>query len=783
MCCRSITSLLLFATLWLQFLPISEAAEANVQQGDNVCVRHSGTWKEATVLDMPLNGQVNVEFKSGTRMSVSLSQILQPEEGHELVGPETVLKPGDKVKAISGIRWENSEIVKVHDDGTVTVLDGRLTKRERTVPRGTLELPKPARPKPMAVAAKEEPNPLAGIRTWTDSSGKHKVEASFQKVVDGKVSLLKADGTSIALPLERLSDADREIANFLAKAKPVASTPTANNPFGLTEEPPAPKKSKSKGSTSSTPSLPPGPVLEPKEDWSEVFELSLRNAGAFEVPPGATTAPQVTFTERPITLSEPVDKFWDMPLEFFLAAGNKRAVVVHKASAPRNPTPFRFDLCDLEAGKLVGSYQFPGNHRPIALSPSGKRLVTFTEYYVDQPALANLWQLEDSGKLKHVACWPALRKESAIPPAVRSGQFVDEDHVLLYDSQNNLALWNVKAVPKAVYTAKIKDNSATPGLTPSGKQLLAVIDNSVALFDALSGKVLGAVEVSEDAEQARLSPDGTKIAVLGKSTIGVLDAKSRKITREFSLPDGVNGKMVWADNQFLLFDDSRLVDTELGVVAWLYDRPPLKAGYLNKSPTHAVGSKFWFIEPAASGGRATLVSTTLPHPAVKQVLAGLDREKLQMFPPGVKVQLKLDLPTLKEEDKPQVSAALTKALQDTGAEVVASGGALILEASSRKGESSAVQFGAGIFGQKSRTAAAFTPNIYHLRVKQNEAVIWSSSLQTSPPNSISLKLGQTVETVIKGLSEPKPDFFLKTTFPKQLLRPGPHDGAYGKSKL
>src|SRR5690349_6090496 len=37
MCCRSITSLLLFATFWLQFLPISEAAEANVQQGDNVC--------------------------------------------------------------------------------------------------------------------------------------------------------------------------------------------------------------------------------------------------------------------------------------------------------------------------------------------------------------------------------------------------------------------------------------------------------------------------------------------------------------------------------------------------------------------------------------------------------------------------------------------------------------------------------------------------------------------------------------------------------------------------
>jgi outer membrane protein assembly factor BamB len=51
-------------------------------------------------------------------------------------------------------------------------------------------------------------------RTWTDSTGEHKVEAKFNGVISGKVKLLKADGTALEVPLEKLSDEDREwIAN------------------------------------------------------------------------------------------------------------------------------------------------------------------------------------------------------------------------------------------------------------------------------------------------------------------------------------------------------------------------------------------------------------------------------------------------------------------------------------------------------------------------------------------------------------------------------------------
>jgi hypothetical protein len=47
-------------------------------------------------------------------------------------------------------------------------------------------------------------------RTWTDSTGQHKTEAKFGGVIAGTVKLIKRDGSAIKIPVEKLSDEDRE---------------------------------------------------------------------------------------------------------------------------------------------------------------------------------------------------------------------------------------------------------------------------------------------------------------------------------------------------------------------------------------------------------------------------------------------------------------------------------------------------------------------------------------------------------------------------------------------
>lgn len=70
--------------------------------------------------------------------------------------------------------------------------------------------------------------PVEEYRTWTDTTGKFKVEAAFVKLEDGKVELKRKDnGKTLSLAIEKLSKTDAELAKKLANeaAKPAKSEP------------------------------------------------------------------------------------------------------------------------------------------------------------------------------------------------------------------------------------------------------------------------------------------------------------------------------------------------------------------------------------------------------------------------------------------------------------------------------------------------------------------------------------------------------------------------------
>lgn len=52
--------------------------------------------------------------------------------------------------------------------------------------------------------------PVPMTRTWTDNTGDYKVEAEFHGYASGTVTLKKADGQLVKLPMERLSQSDQE---------------------------------------------------------------------------------------------------------------------------------------------------------------------------------------------------------------------------------------------------------------------------------------------------------------------------------------------------------------------------------------------------------------------------------------------------------------------------------------------------------------------------------------------------------------------------------------------
>ncbi len=68
---------------------------------------------------------------------------------------------------------------------------------------------------------------VAWARKWTAAKGGYSVEAELVEVKDGKLLLKRTDGNVITVPLEILSEADRQYVASLEKETPPAETPPA----------------------------------------------------------------------------------------------------------------------------------------------------------------------------------------------------------------------------------------------------------------------------------------------------------------------------------------------------------------------------------------------------------------------------------------------------------------------------------------------------------------------------------------------------------------------------
>lgn len=94
--------------------------------------------------------------------------------------------------------------------------NGRRVSQPRPMPSAVAKpaiSPTPTTPPQVA------PRPAAGRRTWNSADGKFTIEAELTAFLNGKAVLKRADGRQVEVPLNLLSEADRE---FVAKWYPTA---------------------------------------------------------------------------------------------------------------------------------------------------------------------------------------------------------------------------------------------------------------------------------------------------------------------------------------------------------------------------------------------------------------------------------------------------------------------------------------------------------------------------------------------------------------------------------
>jgi hypothetical protein len=136
------------------------------------------------------------------------------------------LKPGALVFAERAGQWQEGEFVRMLSPRKALIRAPGPGGRPWDMPYSLTSVRlrgEATGAKPQPATGKTKPLPANAVssatssderknesRTWTDASGKHKIEATLTSVDDAKVTLTKADGTTVTLPLAKLSKADQD---------------------------------------------------------------------------------------------------------------------------------------------------------------------------------------------------------------------------------------------------------------------------------------------------------------------------------------------------------------------------------------------------------------------------------------------------------------------------------------------------------------------------------------------------------------------------------------------
>lgn len=154
-------------------------------------------------------------------------------DGHEPVAKVGAPIPDDLplpkymvVAAKKDGKWYQARVSSVQPNGRVSVRYSS-ERVDASIPRADLRLPPPEVKAPnvpppyQTSPAPSAPSSTAGdaFRVWTDSTGKFKVEAKFVSSTADAVRIVRKDGKELTIPLNRLSDTDRQLVVSLKKSE------------------------------------------------------------------------------------------------------------------------------------------------------------------------------------------------------------------------------------------------------------------------------------------------------------------------------------------------------------------------------------------------------------------------------------------------------------------------------------------------------------------------------------------------------------------------------------
>ena len=612
-------------------------------------------------------------------------------------------------------------------------------------------------------------SPGNGPRTWTDKSGRFRVEATFGGVEDGRVRLKKTGGKEILVPISRLAAADQElIAKLVETSDPFADQPAADGA--------------------------PGSL---RADWGDATAIAIKNYSrwTFDPPSGGPRRPATRKTDSlPVGLSGP-DEEWAPRIDRLFVSGDGAAAIVSRDGVGFDGGYVQ--ALDFARGTTGDSIQLPARSELLDASPTDRLIVLKSEAHgVGRQDRVYIHRLIDGGTEPY-SDWMSA-SDKAFHKGLNAAFLLSGGRVMTRGFHTPWVVWDIDSAKALYYLPPSFSGFHVASVDPSRRFAFFGGDRAVLIVDTSTGehvatiahtlKLLAGICVDETVSRVALWSNG-EVAACDLATGESLFSVSGAVRAD--------AEVEWMDD-FLLLRNRYVLEPNYPVLLWRYQVYPAARDQL----LMVRGGRLWYA-PSSIDSRNTgtaslyVASIEAPNKKLTDVRSSLpEAEDLVILGPGDRVRVSIDT-TLGPGEEARILEAVSDSLTRSGFRVVneieATDDTLNAVVVCKPSGERRVQIVVHdpkkpvILGNPSNraTPVTLTPFESHVSIRRGDDELWSDVRRVNPGQVVYGMPNESADDIIDRVTSPNVDRLLKIDFPTQICRRGDAtpDGLYGFTLL
>ncbi len=592
---------------------------------------------------------------------------------------------------------------------------------------------------------------LNEMREWSDSTGGHKIKATFIELKDGNVFLKTAQGKTIKIPVARLSSADQELVKgadnpFQEVDGDAAKMPTAGRP-----EESSGAEGGNEGASGWNSPL--------KINWEDVEELDRSFDGEWKL--DLPKQSELGFTAKRTTLNKK-NNFHEDIRRMDVNPIAQRAVVGYTVSFSLPKPQSRLALVDMVSGKAIHTAPVEADMCPMCLLNDGSTVLMYgtsdERKGFETADQIQLWRVNGK-KVIRSNSWIPFPDEAESWGKKSNGRVgyavaIPNNKLILLSGNGHLACIDV-VTRKPYWHAKLSDQYAVDASLD--RSLLAVADgHSVMIVDPQTGTVKSSVFMEDKPHigwpRLRWSPSGTKVLYAFMNELRVLDLTNGEWAHKASFTGGpiASHGLSYPHDDYALLDDHLLVHIPSQIKV---------CDYRSASRIAAVGGTCFVSMQGGDGG--LFFPSKIPHPSAEKILAKAEKDpSVFLIHPGVQVSINA---TQAGQWANQVAQSLSKAAVASGYKVVPNSPIVIVGSVSGPKQEAVSYIASG----------SYIANVYQSTVKLTwqGKDLWSTG-GNNVPGMIQTKRDQSIQDALNEFGKtPNLSVFEQARFPKMLQKP------------